>query len=140
VKRFWVAHARGCDFASLRAKGFLTLYPAVDDYVFLEMLDENRKFLKKQLELGIAFLRKKETYVTVSEAEIKGMSQGGSNSFSEGEQILVVSGPGEGLDGIVKEVRPEGKLLCELQGFKRTYDLEVDQQDLIRKLDKSEKL
>lgn len=130
--RFWVAHARGCDFGRLREKGFLILYPSIDDYVFLEAKDQNLKLLRKQTELGVYFLRRNNEFVTVSQKEIDGMRKETVDRIEPGVDILVVTGYGSGLEGKVTESQGN-KLRCDLQGFNRTYDVWIDRMDVVIK-------
>lgn len=130
--RFWIAHARGCDFAKLREKGFVTLYPSIDDYVFLEASDKNLRLLRKQTELGVYFLRKGGEYVTVPQKEIDRMFEKTVDRIGKGAEILVVSGFGANLTGTVTEAE-ENRLRCELQGFNRTYDVWIDRLDVVIK-------
>lgn len=127
-----IAHARGCDFGKLREKGFLTLYPMIDDYVFLEDKPENQKYLRKQSELGVFFLRKGGKYQTVSRKEIDQMCKQTTDRIVPKAEILVVSGFGANLEG--KVIAVEGNQLhCELQGLKRVYNVVIDRQDVVLK-------
>lgn len=132
ANRFWIGHARGCDFARLREKGFLTLYPTIDDYVFLEETDANQKFLGKQIELGLYFLKKKGKLITVSQEEIQRMTKTSTDKINLDSEILVVQGPGAGLDGIVSKIEGN-KVTGLLNGYARKYELVMDLQDVVIK-------
>jgi hypothetical protein len=54
VTEYWAGHARGPDFNQLRKLGFTTLYPRMDDYIFLQVTPANKRLLRKQGELGVA--------------------------------------------------------------------------------------
>lgn len=131
-KRFWIAHVRGANFKLLREKGFITFYPSLDDYVFLEQSDEHAKFLRKQIELGLAFVRGKEGYSTVSEEDVKRMSGVIEDKIGVGARILVVEGFGTSLEGEVLAVGEDGRsLICELKGWNRNYRVKIDRQDVV---------
>lgn len=135
-KKFWIAHARGPNFPKLREKGFTTFYPTMDDYVFLEVKPENEKFLRKQTELGVAFLKEREQYVTVDNTQMLRMCSATIDQIKEGTEILVVVGYGANLEGRVEEISSDGQSLrCLLQGFSRTYDVWLDRLEVVEKLD-----
>lgn len=130
---FWVAHARGCDFSHLKDLGFTLLYPKMDDYVFLEVSEDNRKFLKKQAELSISFLKDKSGYNTITQAELDAMYQASESKFSKGDKVYAVSGFASGLRGEIVKVLESS---CEviLQGYRRKYEVQVDKIDLVKEL------
>lgn len=123
-KRYLVAHARGPNFDYLKARGFRHMYPTMDDYVFLEDTAENRKLLRKQTELGIAFMKAGDEYVTISESELGKMSLATTGKFTVGCKIKVLLGPYENLNGVIDEVTGEG-LWATLSGYNREYKTEL---------------
>lgn len=129
-KKYWIAHVRGPFYDKLRNLGFKVFYPYMDDYVFLEIKDKNKPLLKKQMELCIYFLKKKEKLLVVSEAEVERMTQGAKEKQEESEEVEVISGYCSGLMGKILE-REEKHCRCLLQGFNRTYDVLVDRLDLV---------
>lgn len=130
TRRYWLAHVRGADYKRLREKGFEVLYPVVDDYVFLEVLPENEKFLKKQSELMIHFLRAKGGYKTISRKELEAMKGSKKLSVEPGQKIKAVAGIGQGLEGVV--ISKNGtRLNVELKGYERVFPLEVDEQEVV---------
>lgn len=132
VGRYWVAHARGPNFMRLRERGFLTFFPEMDDYVFLECKPGNEKLLRKQTELCVAFLKARERYITVTGTEIKMMFGQTKAKIEVGANVLVVTGHGSNLEGIVLEVDDEKDLaFCELKGFNRSYRIWVDRMELV---------
>jgi hypothetical protein len=130
--QYWIAHARGCDFGKLRDKGFLVLAPTMDDYVFLEATEPNKKFLRKQTELGIAFLRGKNGPTTASKTEIDRMATKAKASLEGVEEVLVIGGIAANLEGRILEQKGE-KLRLELKGYNRNYTLDVDRMDVVSK-------
>lgn len=133
MKRFYVAHVRGPDYRQLKKRGFLVLYPDVDDYVFLEATTENQKLLKKQLELGVAFLKRKGQFVTVSEDEVRRMTKETTESnLGVGTEIEIISGYCENMDGTVLEVAGS-EIRALLRGYRRVYDVTVNRLDVIAK-------
>lgn len=135
--RYWLAHTRGCDFARLRDLGFLTLYPALDDYVFLAATDKNKVFLRRQTELGIRFLRQGDQYQTVSQKEINAMQGQTVDKIEPGTEIVVLQGFASALEGTVQE-RNGNKLRCLLGGLTRNYDVLIDVLDVVRKKEESD--
>lgn len=133
-KRFWIAHARGPNFTKLREKGFTTFYPSMDDYVFLEVKPENEKLLRKQTELGVAFLKEREQYVTIDNSQMLRMFVTTSAKIGKGAEILAVEGSGSNLEGIVLEVSDDGEQLkCSLRGYNRTYEVWLDRLEVVEK-------
>lgn len=131
-KQYWIAHVRGPNYSVLKKKGFLVLYPDVDDYVFLEVKESNKKYLKKQLELAIAFLKNKTKLVTCTQEEVDRMIQATSRtSIAIGTAIKVISGFCENMDGVVTGVPDEGKVEARLKGYNRDYDVVVDRLDVV---------
>ena len=125
MKRFWVAHVRGADFQTLRKKGFTTLDPALDDYVFLEETESNRHLLRKQSQLRVSFMKKSNRLVTVSERELQAMQKATTERGGPGAAIEVVEGFAAGLEGKVLEEK-DGKIRVELQGWRRKYEAWLD--------------
>lgn len=133
-KSWWVAVARGADFKDLRAKGFRVFYPVLDDYVFLEECDENKKLLIKQEELKVKFLRDPITRVIqkVTDAELSAMTLSTQDSLVPGQDILVVEGYGSGLEG--KILSREGEsITCEVYGYKRIFSLELTMIQVVKR-------
>jgi hypothetical protein len=130
VSTYWVAHARGCNFAQLRRLGFTAFYPAMDDYVFLEVNQQNEKYLRKQSELGIAYLKKKGTPVTITQKELEAMAGQTVDKIEVGKRALAVQGFAEHLSGEVLEVIGN-KVRMLFDGYKQKYNVEVDIQDLV---------
>jgi len=131
-REYWIAHVRGPNYEILKKKGFLVLYPDVDDYVFLEVNDDNKKYLKKQLELSIAFLKNKSKLVTVKEAEVQRMIQATSREkILPGTAIKVISGYCENLDGVVIGVVDDNQVEALLEGYNRQYQVMVDRLDIV---------
>jgi len=132
AREYWIAHVRGPNYEVLKKKGFLVLYPDVDDYVFLEVKDDNKKYLKKQLELSIAFLKQKSKLVTVKEEEVQRMIDATSREKIEpGTSISVISGYCENLDGIVTGVIDDDQVEATLNGYNRQYDVVVKRLDVV---------
>lgn len=129
-KRFFVAHTRGPDFNRLRQLGFKTFYPALDDYVFLEDKPENHKLLRKQSELGVAFVKNKTGFVTVSQAEVERIDEGTTHRMEVGSRVLAVEGIGSNLEGEILE-ETETEVLVRLQGYTRTYEIWTDKQHIV---------
>jgi len=131
-REYWIAHVRGPNYEMLKKKGFLVLYPDVDDYVFLEVNDTNKKYLKKQLELSIAFLKNKSRLVTVKEEEVQRMIDATSREKIEpGTPISVISGYCENLEGIVTGVVDDDSVKACLNGYNRKYDVVVKRLDVV---------
>jgi len=130
-RRWYAAHVRGPNYDQLRKRGFLVLYPDVDDYVFLEVSKENDKLLKKQLELSIAFLKSRGRFQTISEAEVLRMTQKTpTDSLAEGTTIEVINGYCENMEGTVLEIIGS-QIKAALKGYKRTYEVTIDRLDVI---------
>jgi len=130
VKRYWIAHVRGADFTILRAKGFVVFYPTLDDYVFLEVTDDNWKFVSKQTELSIYFLKSEGKYQEVTEEELDLMRDSARGGMEEGARIKVVGGYCTNLDGSVL-VAEDQRYFCKLNGFKATYEVWLDALDVV---------
>lgn len=122
---YWLAHVRGADYKKLRDKGFVVLYPTVDDYVFLAETEENKKLLRKQGELMVHFLRHAGKYVTITEKELDRMRSNQKMVPEVGDEIKVISGVAENLEGTVVEVNGT-KLKANVRGFKRVFEMELD--------------
>jgi hypothetical protein len=132
--RYWIAHTRGPDFNKLRDRGFITFFPTMDDYVFLEANEKNEKLLRKQSELCVSFLKAKDDYPTISYIEMMRMFTKTLAPIAPKTKILAVMGVASGLDGEVLEVREEGqKFLCKMQGFNRVYELLLDRLEIVEK-------
>lgn len=132
-KHYWLAHCRGPNFDQLKRKGFLTFYPTVDDYVFLEVKEENKRLTRQQAELGVLFLRANNALVEVNEDEVLKMSGKTVDQIKLGAEIKVLIGPCENLEGRVVEVNTEGKYICELKGWNRTYLKSLNREEIVLK-------
>lgn len=122
MKQYYVGLARGADFKDLKARGFTVFYPVLDDYVFLEVTDENKKLLTKQDELKVKFLRDQNsrTIQQVTEKELSAMVMTTQDILVEGQDISVVEGFGTGLEGKIFS-RDGEALTCDLYGYKRVF-------------------
>lgn len=120
-RRFWCAHARGPNFDLLAKRGFVHFYPTMDDYVFLEVKPENQVYLRKQTELGIAFMKHSNQYVTISEAELQEMGVTTTYRMQVGTRITSLIGTCENMEGEVLELKGD-EVLCRMEGYNRTYD------------------
>lgn len=127
---YYVAHARGCNFEQLRKIGFTTFYPAMDDYVFLEVTPQNEKYLRKQSDLGIAYLKKKGVPVTITQKEVEAMAGQTVDKIGVGDGVLAVQGFAEHLSGTVEEVNGT-KVRVVFKGYHQNYDVWVDVMDLV---------
>lgn len=129
-RRWWVAHVRSSDYRQLARRGFLVLYPDVDDYVFLEVKDEHKKLLRKQPELGVMFLKSRSQFATVSEAEVAKMTKKATLiSLKPGAEVDVISGFAENLSGtVLEELEAEVRLL--LRGYRKVYEVTVHRLDV----------
>jgi hypothetical protein len=143
VTEYWAGHARGPDFNQLRKLGFTTLYPRMDDYIFLQVTPANKRLLRKQGELGVAFLRKNEQYITVTEDDLERLKQEAVKTIEPGSQVLVTTGIGANMRATVNNTE-EGKVHVTLHGYRRTWDAWVeptevsDLEDELTALDGSE--
>jgi len=129
---YWIAHVRGGDFAKLKKLGFVTFYPAMDDYVFLEETDDNRKFLRKQDELGIHFVKARGAYALASNKELEKMRSTTSARIEVGTEIIVVAGYASNLEGKVLEIDGDN-VRCNLNGLTRQYELTLNVLDVAEK-------
>lgn len=132
-RRYWVAMVAGADFDKLRDLGFFTLYPAVDDYVFLQAIDANTPLTSeaRAASLGLEFLRdSRERLQVVCAEEIRAMAVATVGQIEAGSRVEVVRGTGAGLEGEVLEI-DEDRLRCRLEGRNQTFELEVSLQDVL---------
>jgi hypothetical protein len=129
-KRFYVAHARGPDFNQLRKLGFVHFYPILDDYVFLEVCDENKRYLTKQSELGIHFVKDHDDRMTISAAELDEMTRTTRSTIQPDTSVSVIIGYCEGLEGIVKQIEGD-QVMCTLQGYNREYHVTLNISDVV---------
>lgn len=131
MNRTWfVAHARGCDFALLEKRGFTTFYPSLDDYVFLEDTPDNQKMLRKQSELGIKFVSTNRGYTRITEKELNRMSKATVDRIKVSQKVLAVGGIASNLEGTVREVSEEG-FLVEFLGLYRTFMVLTKRTELV---------
>jgi len=113
----------------------LVLYPTLDDYVFLKAVPENKKYLSRQTDLGIYFLKsKKGELETVLREEIKRMQEGTTEQIEDGVQVLIVEGYCSNMEGVVLESN-EDELFCRLKGWQRTYDVWIPRSEAVYKED-----
>jgi len=128
---YYVAHTRGPDFDKLKDRGFLTLYPGVDDYVFLPDKEKYKFLLAKERELGLLFLRDRNEHLEkITEKELKGFLEKAQGSIEIGTQVEILVGLGRGLRGEVIGNTEDGKLKVKAKGFRETYDLEVSSLEI----------
>jgi hypothetical protein len=127
--RYWVAHARGCNFKRLSNLGFRHGFPTMDDYVFLKESAKNKRFLTKQTDLGIKFLSFERRLQFVTEAEVDNILNKVKPDFVSGSRVEVVSGFCSGLVGAVVE-KVSSEYLVILQGYRLTYMQMIDPDDL----------
>lgn len=132
MKRFYVAHARGPDFDYLKRLGFVVMYPIMDDYVFLEDVPKHSKYLTRQNELGVSFLKEGSQLVTVSEEELSQMGAGTVDRIKVGSQIRVLVGYCEGMEGTVDEL-DGGKVKCTLRGWNKNYNVMLSITEIVEK-------
>lgn len=132
MKRYWLAHVRGADFAKLKKLGFTTFVPMMDDYVFLEVTEKNEAFLRKQDELGLKFLRTGKALQTVSEKDLAPMNGETTDKLLPGVEVLVAAGYCEKLQGRIT-ARDGDKVKVQLDGFRRKYDVELPVQAVVLK-------
>lgn len=133
MKRYWVGHVRGPDFAALQKKGFVTLFPTMDDYVFLEAVSHNLGLLRNESSLGVKFIRKPKSsaLATVTEEELNTMRKVTRSFLQVGAKVEAVAGAAEGLQGELLELLPEERAMVRFQGLKRVFEVEVALMDLV---------
>lgn len=131
-RRWYVAHARGPNFDYLKERGFHHMYPTMDDYVFLEVTDANKKLLRKQTELCISFMKAAEEYVTISEQELNEMCKKTTDEIVVGGEVKVLLGYCENLEGVVND-RDRDKLKVTLKGYNRTYEVTLNVDQVVMK-------
>lgn len=121
-KFYWVALARGADFERLRKEGFTVFYPMIDDYVFLEACDDNKKLIDRTEELKVKFIKSKggKSIQTVRESELKGLQGSVEDGLVPGIKVRVVEGYCQNLDGVIIN-RIGQELECEVSGYKRKF-------------------
>lgn len=127
AKFHWVASARGCDFKVLKDLGFTVFYPALDDYAFLEVSDENKYLFKKQEELRIRFLREGsgKGYLQVKDKDLEKMFCVTKDNLLPGSRIIVVEGHCVGLEGSI--VSRDGESLdCTVLGYRRVFEVRLN--------------
>lgn len=131
--KYWVALARGADFEDLKRRGFRVFYPVLDDYVFLEALDENKTLTSKSESLRVKFLRDgKGKILEVSGAELDRMRGCTEDNLVPGQDISVVEGFCNGLDGKILG-RAGDDLKCEVYGFKRVFSQTLSVTQVVRR-------
>lgn len=139
MKRYWVAHARGPNFDYLKKIGFVHFYPTMDDYVFLEVTDTNKKYLRKQTELCVSFMKMSDEFVTISEAELREMGHQTTDQIAPGSEIKVLIGYCENLDGVVNAIEGD-KLQVTLQGYNRKYEASLNVDQIVLRTPETENL
>lgn len=107
----------------------------LDDYVFLEATTKNEKFLRKQTELGISWVKKAGKPVLISQREMDRMTFDGVTQVKTGDEILVVQGFCSNLEGEIIEEDPDNptKIKVRLKGWKRIYEQWIDRMDVVPK-------
>ena len=108
----------------------MTFYPALDDYVFLEATPENESLRKQQGRLSISFVKAGAKFQTVSQDELDRMKFAANQDFTVGQKIEGVQGLPANLTGEILEISG-AKLFVRLEGFRRTYEVWVDQQEVV---------
>lgn len=134
---YWIAHVRGADFNRLEEEGFITLYPTMDDYVFLVETEENKKYVRRQSELGIFFLKSKKGLRKITQAELDVMKGQTRDKIEIGCEINIVSGYCAHLNGSVIG-QEKGKIRCLLKGYNRSYDVWVEDADVVLRKEENE--
>jgi len=129
---YWVAHTRGPNFQLLEKRGFVTFYPEIDDYVFLEATPKNEPLLKRQLELCVHFVKHKNEIVTITDEELNKMRTKSVDQIVKGAEIMALIGVCENLEGEVLE-RDGDKIFCRFRGFNRFYEREVTVTEVVLK-------
>lgn len=129
-KLYFVGHTRGPDFNRLRALGFLTFYPTLDDYVFLEDKPEHLPLLRKQTELGLAFVKNRKGLIKVTEEEINRIQKGTTEKLGIGAKVLAVEGPAANLEGEVLDESDLELFIC-FKGYQQDYTLWCDRQHIV---------
>lgn len=131
---YWVAHVKGAEFGELERLGFLTLYPVVDDYVFLRAIDANAPLVLKEVELGLEFLRQERVLQKVRESEIREMSGPTRGPLQRHDRVHIVRGHCEGMVALVLRVRDDYVDL-QVQGFRTTYKMTIPRGDVVSESD-----
>ena len=129
---YWAAHCRGCDYDALRKLGFLVLHPHIDDYVFLEVKDSNKKILRREGKLNILFVRFDDKLMEIPEEEIEIFKGSTIDSIEVGTSILIVQGIYSNLDGKVIAERGDN-YSCEVYGYKKIYFPDIKRSYVVRK-------
>lgn len=131
---YYVALARGADFRVLKARGFTVFYPLLDDYVFLEVSDDNKKLLNKQEELCVKFLRDKsgKGIQTVTGKELNRMTQTTQKSLVPGQDITVVDGSFIGMDGKITSLEGDN-ITCKVVGYRKTYQVILTAVQIVKR-------
>lgn len=128
--KYWVAHTRGPNFQLLEKRGFTTLFPAADDYVFLAVTEQNKPLLRRQTELNVSFLKNGNEFVTIDEQELMEMKTRSTDQIQPGKEVIALLGTCENLEGTV--LNREGDLLhCRFRGFNRNYDVDVHRSEVV---------
>ena len=120
--RYMIAHLRGGDPIKLEKLGFTVFYPNLDDYVFLKDVPEHKKFLRKQSELGISFLKKAGKHQMVPASHLKGLESVTKDPLIPGSKIHVVEGYCSNMEGDLLE-RNGKDIKCKLYGYNSTYEV-----------------
>lgn len=102
----------------------------MDDYVFLKSTAENEKLLRRASELGVSFLKDRRGFVTISQREVEAMAGQTIDKLQPPCRVLAVQGVAENLYGTCQEVNGT-RAKVDFEGYKRTYQLEVDLQDVV---------
>ena len=132
MRKYYVAQTGAPDFEELTRKGFITFYPTVDDYVFLEVTDKNESLTRQEATFDIEFLRAGDKLVTVTDVELEPMRRSTVDQLMVGTQITVVRGYCEGLDGVVTEIDGQ-QCKVMLDGLYHEYAVEVAMTDIVKR-------
>lgn len=132
--RYWVAQAKGANFPDLHRLGFSSLYPAADDYAFLEV-DPRRRSLTtagRERALGLEFLRSpgSRELLELGAEQLLPMV-GAVGTPGVGVRVDIVRGYAEGLSGTVIE-RGEGEDMEVLaEAFSGRYPVRVRTDEVV---------
>lgn len=110
------------------------LHPHIDDYVFLEVKDSNKKFLCREGKLNLLFVRFDDKLMEIPEEEIEIFKGSTIDSIEVGTPILVVQGIYSNLDGKVL-AEHDDNYSCEVYGYKKIYFPDIKRNYVVRKTD-----
>ncbi len=121
AKRYWVAHVQGADLAGLKEMGFVVLTPFLEDYVFLQVSDENAELIQPASRQGLEFLLSRNVMAEVTGRELARMVAKTTGRLKAGLRIRVVTGEVAGLEGEVLEIVDDAAR-CALESYHRVYE------------------